>query len=78
MNVDKYHSEVATFKAQNSKSQRTIVIRTSSCLNQSRMKQETILMLALGVIFIGGSFVGVTGLPPRPGMYYLYGKQSII
>ena len=34
-------------------------------------------MLALGVIFIGGSFVGVTGLPPRPGMYYLYGKQSI-
>ena len=42
------------------------------------MKQETILMLALGVIFIGGSFVGVTGLPPRPGMYYLYGKQSII
>ena len=33
-------------------------------------------MLALGVIFIGGSFGGVTGLPPRPGMYYLYGKQS--
>ena len=34
-------------------------------------------MLALGVIFIGGSFVGVTGLPPRPGMFYLYGRQSI-
>ena len=54
MNVDKYHSEVATFKAQNSKSQRTIVIRTSSCLNQSRMKQAKILMVALGITFIVG------------------------
>ena len=41
------------------------------------MRQETILSLALGFIFIGGSFVGVTGLPPHPGMYYLYGGQSI-
>ena len=78
MNDDKYHSEVATFKAKNLKSQSAILIRKSTCLNQSRMKQETILMLALGLIFIGGSFGGVTGLPPRPGMYYLYGKQSII
>ena len=52
MNIDKYHSEVVTFKAQNSKSQRAIVIRTSSCLNQSRMKQAKILMVALGITFI--------------------------
>ena len=74
MNVDKYHSEVATFKAQNTKFQSTIVIRTSSCLNQSRMKQATILMLGLGVIFIvrgstaqpwGG---GRMGLSFPPGM----------
>ena len=54
MNVDKYHSEVATFKAQNSKSQSAIVIRKSTCLNQSRMKQSKILMVALVITFIVG------------------------
>ena len=54
MNVDKYHSEVATFKAQNSKTQNAIVIRRSTRLNQSRMKQAKILMVALGITFIVG------------------------
>ena len=34
-------------------------------------------MLALGVIFIGGSFGGLTGLSPRPGMSYLSRMQSV-
>ena len=54
MNVDKYHSEVANIKAQDSKFQSAIVIRTSTCLNQSRMKQAKMLMVALGITFIVG------------------------
>ena len=52
MNVDKYHSEVATFKAQNS--QNAILIQKSIYLNQSRMKQAKILIVALGITFIVG------------------------
>ena len=68
MNFDNYHSKVATLKVQNFQNPERNRDPERYLFESIQMTQEMILMLALGVIFIGGSFGGLTGVSSRPGM----------